>query len=59
LIEQAFWLTIARKPTPAEQKVAREVISAGAKTSDTAAREAAFADLFQMLFSSLDFRYRD
>jgi hypothetical protein len=59
LIERAFLLTIARKPTPAENKLAREAIAAAENGASQTAREGTFADLFQMLFSSLDFRYRD
>jgi len=59
MIERAFVMTLARKPTAAERQIAKEALSAIGGDGKPLPREAAFADLFQMLFSSLDFRYRD
>jgi len=64
-IGEAFRRSLGRLPRPQELKIAQEGIAAATaivpptEVAQQIARQAAYADLFQMLFSSLDFRYRD
>jgi hypothetical protein len=55
--EHAFRQTLGRAPRTAECEVVRELLSEALKASDD--REQAWAEVYHMLFSSLDFRYRD
>jgi len=73
-ITQAFRRTLGRPPSEAERGIAREVVACHATASPADAESASSTDadstlvdqrrhqwsqLFQLLFSSLDFRYRD
>jgi hypothetical protein len=54
-ISRAYRLTLGREPTPGERRLALDFLpSAGASAKD---REAAWAQLFQVLFASVDFRH--
>ncbi|HEY4312409.1 MAG TPA: DUF1553 domain-containing protein [Pirellulales bacterium] len=55
--EHAFRQTLGRAPRMAECEVVRKLLSETLATSND--RELAWADVYHMLFSSLDFRYRD
>jgi hypothetical protein len=54
----AFRQTLGRPPSESEAALARDVLSNDAAASDISA-EAAWTDLYQILFASLDFRYCD
>ncbi|MBX9788901.1 MAG: DUF1553 domain-containing protein [Pirellulales bacterium] len=62
-IDWAFRLTLGRLPSDSERAVAREIVSpaGGAAADDAATSDAAgrYGQLFQVLFASIDFRYRD
>jgi hypothetical protein len=54
-IELAFRQTLGRPPRPVEAELAHQILAAA--TAD--AQHCAWADLYQVLFASLDFRYCD
>jgi hypothetical protein len=57
-IGRAFEATLGRGPTGAERQLVRKYLEPAAGGS-TEEREQAWTDVFQALFSSVDFRYRD
>jgi mono/diheme cytochrome c family protein len=57
-ITQAFRRTLGRAPSDAERDIAREVVAGGDAVSPDQKRRP-WSQLFHLLFSSLDFRYRD
>lgn len=57
-ITQAFRRTLGRGPSDAEWGIAREVISRGDEVSPEQGRRR-WGQVFHLLFSSVDFRYRD
>jgi hypothetical protein len=55
-ITRAWRLTLGRPPSPAEREAALRFIS-GCAAEDTKAVQKAWAQLFQSLFATIDFRY--
>jgi hypothetical protein len=53
-IRLAFRQTLGRAPSDTEMALAQEVLA-----DDRTSPERAWANLYHMLFASLDFRYRD
>jgi len=56
-MQRAFAQALGRSPTAAEYEVVRRTLSAPPRNA--AERERVWGDVYQMLFSSIDFRYRD
>lgn len=58
LIQEAYQLTLGRPPTRREHEIAREFITAGGGIGETTVTRAdVWAQLYQALFSCVDFRY--
>jgi hypothetical protein len=53
-LNRAYRLTLGRQPSAGERRLAAEFLASARKPAE---REAAWAQLFQVLFASVDFRH--
>jgi hypothetical protein len=54
-IDHAFQLALGRSATAAELPIAQETVAVASQSHESAQR--AWADLYQLLFASVEFRY--